>query len=335
MDALGFGSLNIDEFWEVPKGFLAAYGLKIGHEYVRDVQWFKAFYPELKNKGILRAVDPGGSAANTIAALKNMGFSTGFIGTAGKEDAMQLRLEDLGQASNLKISFAEIPSGRCLSLLCTEDPYKDRCLIILPNANDLAGSEEIDPEFVFRFRWLHLTSFVSRSPLKCQIELVRRSAGRVQISFDPGPLYCRLGIELLEPILNAAQILFVTEEELALLSGLQDTVRSAEKLTNLGIRTLIIKKGAAGIEVRDGENVFSRTPPVPSKIVDRTGAGDVVAAGFIAGLLVGADLETATELALAAASQSVQGYGRSAYPDRAIIKDLIRKKRDTRPCLLV
>ncbi len=117
MDVIGFGSLNLDEFWEAPQELLDAQGLKIGHEYVRDVEWFNNFYPVLKARGILRGVDPGGSAANMIAALKRMGFTTGFIGAAGKGDAGQLRLEELGPPPRLRILLTDIPSGRCLALL--------------------------------------------------------------------------------------------------------------------------------------------------------------------------------------------------------------------------
>jgi len=328
MDALGFGSLNLDEFWEVPKSLLEAHGLRPGYEYVRDVNWFKNLYPELKQRGIIRGVDPGGSAANMIAALRKLGFSTGFIGAAGKEDGRQLRLEDLGEPSNLKILFAGVPSGRCLALLSHEDPHKDRTLVILPNANDMAGSGEIDAEFVAQFQWLHMTSFVSPLPLQSQIRLLRRLQGRIQLSFDPGPLYCRLGIDVLKPILEATQILFVTEDELALLSGVDDASMSVKQLMNLGIRTLVIKRGAAGIEVFAEDKNYLRAPPVPSCIVDRTGAGDVAAAGFVAGLLVGADLEICVDLALAAASKSVQGYGRSAYPDRGILQEIVYKRQD-------
>ena len=329
MEAIGFGSLNLDEFWEAPQELLDAQGLKIGHEYVRDVEWFNNFYPVLKARGFLKGVDPGGSAANMIAALKRMGFSTGFIGAAGREDAKQLRLDELGSPTHLRILLTDLPSGRCLALLSREDPQRDRALVILPNANNLAGSEGIDAEFVSQFQWLHMTSFVSELPLMNQISLLRHLEGRVQVSFDPGPLYCRLGVEVLKPILQSTKILFVTEDELALLSGMNDVGRSVRQLVNLGIRIVVVKKGSAGIHVFSEERSILKAPPTPVRIVDRTGAGDVAAAGFVAGALAGADLETCVDLALAAASQSVQGYGRSAYPDKTLLRQILEKGRDS------
>ncbi len=329
MDVIGFGSLNIDEFWEVPQELLDARGLEIGREYVRDVAWFNNFYPILKVRGILKGVGPGGSAANMIAALKRMGFTTGFIGAAGKADAKQLCLHELGSPSGLRILFTDLPSGRCLALLSREDRHRDRALVILPNANNLAGSEGMDAGFVSKFRCLHITSFVSKSPLMSQINLLKQLEGKVQVSFDPGPIYCQLGVDVLSPILQSTNILFVTDEELALLSGMNDTGRGLSKLVNLGIRTVVIKKGSAGLHVFSEDRNILKAPPAPARIVDRTGAGDVAAAGFVAGLLVGADLEVCVDLALAAASKSVQGYGRSAYPDETIVREILEISRST------
>jgi len=51
LDAIGFGALNLDEFWEVPSSFLRVHGLKSGEEYVRDLEWFDRVYPRLRAQG--------------------------------------------------------------------------------------------------------------------------------------------------------------------------------------------------------------------------------------------------------------------------------------------
>ena len=60
LQAIGFGALNLDEFWEVRSEFLRTHGLVPGSEYVRDVEWFKNIYPALKAEGVLIGADPGG-----------------------------------------------------------------------------------------------------------------------------------------------------------------------------------------------------------------------------------------------------------------------------------
>ncbi len=162
LHAIGFGSLNLDEFWEVPAAFMKDYGLTAGDEYVRDVAWFKSAYRALAGEGRRVTADPGGSAANMIAALHRMGFETGFYGAAGRDDAETLRLLELGRSENLRVRLEDLPSGRCLAMIDKDDPARDRCLVILPNANDFAGSDDLDLAYFGQAQWVHLTSFVAR-----------------------------------------------------------------------------------------------------------------------------------------------------------------------------
>jgi ribokinase len=66
------------------------------------------------------------------------------------------------------------------------------------------------------------------------------------------------------------------------------------------------------------EGVFP-IEPVPVKMVDKTGAGDVYTAGFLAGLLKGWGLRSCGDFASLAASRSIGGIGRDAYPDKDLL----------------
>jgi len=325
--ALGFGSLNLDEFWEVPLQFLSDYGIEVGREYVREVEWFLAVQPRLAETGVFKGADPGGSAANMIAALKKMGFRTGFIGAAGVNDADRLRLHELGQPSDLRIITSDVPAGRCLSLICREDPDKDRALIILPNANNLAGSVNAETDFISRFQWIHMTSFVSKDPLERQVKLAQDSAGSAFISFDPGRIYCALGMTILKPILELTEVLFLAEEELLLLTESDSLEQGVEALLRVGTRLIIVKKGARGISAFSRDWSAHRAAIRPDQLVDRTGAGDVCAAGFLAGRLIGLSIEECLDLAVMAAAASLAGYGRSAYPGKYFLDEYRKMSR--------
>jgi sugar/nucleoside kinase (ribokinase family) len=316
LHAIGFGSLNLDEFWEVPRAFLKAHHLEPGQEYVRDLDWFQRVYAILHAEGVLRARDPGGSAANMIAALRRMGFNTGFYGVTGRADAPLIRLEELGPSENLKIRMVETPAGRCLALIEKGDLHRDRALVILPNANDSAGSELPEFDYFEQAQWIHLTSFVSGGPLAVQIYLVNRLSGHTRVSFDPGAVYTARGFSALEPLLTRTDILFVTAEELVALTGEPTTDKAASKLLELAIGTVVLKMGQRGIMAFETGKSYHTAGTKPHRIVDRTGAGDVAAAGFLAGLIEGIGIEGSLEIAAAAASKSIEGYGRSAYPDR-------------------
>jgi ribokinase len=315
LDVVGFGSLNLDEFWEVPTEFLREFHLEPGQEYVKDIGWFRSTYPALQERGINRARDPGGSAANMIAALRKMGFRTGFYGSAGAEDCGLLRPEELGRPEHLRIRLVDVPSGRCLALIDRDDPQRDRALVILPNANDLAGTEGPELAYFEQARWIHMTSFVSGSPLHAQIRLVEKLRGGTHLSFDPGVIYSSMGFEAMEPLLRRADILFCTEEELLAMTSESLVERSLERIFAMGIGTVVIKQGSKGLTACRPEGAFFQTA-LPARVVrDRTGAGDVAAAGFLAGVLAGMDVRKCAEIAAAAAARSIEGYGRSSYPD--------------------
>jgi ribokinase len=331
LDAIGFGSLNLDEFWEVDRTFLLVHGLEPGKEYVRDVAWFINAYPELSRQAVLKAVDPGGSASNMIAAMRRMGFATGFYGVTGEEDAASLMLHELGEPENLNVRMVAAPAGRCLALIDRDDHSKDRALVILPNANDLAAAVVPDSAYFEQARWVHFTSFVSRKPLEAQISLVERLSPEVRISFDPGAVYAPRGLDELKPILSRTSVLFVAVEELRALSGLSGVQEGAGLMLATGVTTVVVKKGAEGIEAFQADRSIHQPAIPPGEIKDRTGAGDVAAAGFVAGIIRSLPLEKSLEWAALAASRSIEGYGRSCYPEAALWESFLSTRRNSHP----
>ena len=326
LDVIGFGSLNLDEFWEVTGEFLDRYELKTGHEYVKDADWFSQVYPVLSLEGSLKAIDPGGSAANMTAALRKMGFSTGFFGAAGSDGVEKVRTEELGDEANLMIDLFDGPTGRCLCLIDCDDKNRDRCLVISPNVNDLAGSVGFDKNYFGGSRLVHMSSFVSGNPLQVQKTVASSLDTPTQLSFDPGAVYSRLGIDVLRPLLQKASLLFTTPEELVELTGFNDLDKATDTLMRIGVSTMVLKLGSRGLQCITRESAFFQEAVKPTQIVDRTGAGDVAAAGFIAGMLSGLGREQCLEFAARCASKSIEGYGRSAYPDKAFAKSFFQNQ---------
>ncbi len=303
--------------------FLSQLGLRPGEEYVRDLAWFRTVYPALEAEGVLKGVDPGGSAANMIAALFKMGFATGFYGVTGSDGEEHLALDSLGRPENLRIRRVALPAGRCLALIDRDDPKRDRALVVLPNANDLAGSEEPDIGYFQRARWVHLTSFVSPEPLVVQAGLVDRLGDSTRVSFDPGAVYVAKGLNILLPVLRRTDLLFITREELATLTSHSGIETGVTFLFEIGVKIVIVKLGPEGMMACEPGRSIYQAAIVPREIKDRTGAGDVAAAGFLAGMLESLDLEASLQLAARAASMSLEDYGRRSYPDKAFLDSAI------------
>jgi sugar/nucleoside kinase (ribokinase family) len=330
LHAIGFGSLNLDEIWEVDRAFLDAYDLRPGEEYVRDVRLYGTIHPALEAEGVLKAAEPGGSAANMIAALNKMGFTTGFYGATGTDAEEALALKSLGKAEDLRIIRVALPAGRCLALIDRADPGRDRALVILPNANDFPGSEALDFDYFRQAQWIHLTSFVSDKALAAQIRVVEQVHGSTRISFDPGALYAARGSDQLKPILIRTHLLFVTQEELETLTSRPAMEAAVDFLFDIGVGMVIIKFGAEGMRAfAPGKSVY-QPAVLPREIQDRTGAGDVAAAGFLAGIIESVGLEASLKLAAIMASKSIEGYGRTTYPDKAFFEEALSRLRGSR-----
>jgi len=325
-DCIGFGSINIDEFWEVPSEYFQLIGVSPGEEVVQDVNWFNEHYPSLETVGALKTIGPGGSAANAISALRRMGFSTGFFGAVGNDIHGKIDLEELGSYDLLRIRYTGLPSGRCLALINIEDESRDRALVIVPNANNMLDPNSLDIRYFCESNWVHLTSFVLAAPLEAQKKLVQNLPASVNVSFDPGAVYCRLGIKRLESIISRSHVLFLTEEELNMLICLDCVEKSILRLISMGVGTVVLKMGPKGIKAFQSNNTWFHEAVRPIRIVDRTGAGDVAAAGFLAGLMLSLSIIDSLALAAGAASRSIEGYGRSMYPDREYLKNFLANR---------
>jgi ribokinase len=206
-----------------------------------------------------------------------------------------------------------------------EDANRDRALVILPNANSLADSNSLDMNYFRQSDWIHLTSFVSPHPLEAQKQLLQNLSPRIKVSFDPGVVYCRLGKEDLGPIIARSNVLFVTEEELKVLTGIHETAESISELLTIGAKIIVLKLGPQGLKAFQADRSWFQEAIPPVEVVDRTGAGDVAAAGFLAGMILSLPIADCLALAAWTASRSIEGYGRSTYPDNEFLKIFLAK----------
>ncbi|MFZ3063168.1 MAG: carbohydrate kinase family protein [Actinomycetota bacterium] len=317
-DAVGLGALNVDLIFEVDDlSQLRVRGKKLeaGGEVFGTLKDFQGLLSQLEKDGRLRSRSPGGSAANTMVALSRMGFETGYIGKVGRDKEGEFILQSMEGVDTSRV-LKNDKSGMTAVLL---DKAKERTILVLPNSNDALTFDEIDLPSAKNARFLHLTSFAGDSPTEAQKELVKRVHNDVKISFDPGEIHTQKGLAKMLPVLKRSYIVFVTDRETQLLTG-EDYMDGTRELLNYGASIVVCKLGARGSYVLTREEEF-HVPPVKTKAVDKTGAGDVYAAGFLAGLLRNEHIMKCGLLATRAAAQSIKGWGREKYPDRSFLEE--------------
>jgi len=314
MDVVGFGALNVDLIYEVD---LASLGIEAGRERKGSYEDFEKLLGLLNTKGKLKAKSGGGSAANTIYALAKMGFSTGYVGKVGKDEEGEFLLRELME---MGVDVSKIKrdgkSGLCIAL---SDKKGERSILVFPYANDELSYSEVDLDYLNEAKFVHITSFLGDKPFQAQKRIAKEINTR--ISFNPGEPHMRRGIEELTPILERTFILFSSQKEIEMLTK-KDYKRGTKTLLGYGIKIAICTLGEKGSYILSRDEELE-IPTEKVKVMDTTGAGDVYAAGFLAGLLKGFSLSECANLGTKVAGQSIKGYGRQRYPDANFLQSAL------------
>jgi ribokinase len=271
IQVIGVGALNIDHIYKVER---------ILEDGETVVDWVKSF--------------PGGSAANTIYGLAKLGLSTGFCGAVGDDEEGKSLLQDFRGVGVDTSRIVVKPKAKTGSALCLSDRVGRRSLYVQPGANSLLKLDELDFGYINRAEIVHLTSFADDSQFQLSLGLILRLAGSVRLSFSPGAIYAVKGIDSLTPFLSRTQLLFVSQNELKLMTG-EDMEGGIKRCLQAGCRTVVVTLGkgkkigkiTAVSYIRDADNEYIIEPSShnPTAEVDTTGAGDAFAAGFIYGVV--------------------------------------------------
>jgi ribokinase len=198
--------------------------------------------------------------------------------------------------------------GRSGAVMGFVDEKGERALYVDPGVNDTIEFNEVNRNYTFQTRFLHLTSFVGEKSFQTQKRLVEILPENVKVSLDPGELYARKGLAALEPIIKRTFVLIPNQKELELLTKAKDYKKGAEVLLEKGVKVIAVKLGNKGCYVTNGKenhqiNRFN------VKVIDTTGAGDAFCAGFLYGLINGKSLYECGRLGNFVASRCIMKMG--------------------------
>lgn len=302
----------MDLFYEVPSLTVAGHTFEPGEEVVGDEELFTDV------SAALSGIEPlhrsgGGSAANTVYALSRMGYASGFLGVTGKDDSGRSVLQSMEGVDVTHVKRHQ-RVGVSICLLSGGE----RSIVGFPHSNDLFSFMEEDLGYLNSSKFVHLSSFSSDSALLLQKQLLHLLDETVYVSFAPGEKYARRGLRQIADMVGRSRIVFVNGREMRMLTG-KDPVEGSKALLKLGAKVIVCTLGNEGSLIVT-PNSKIRVDARRAVVVDTTGAGDVYAAGFLAGYLDGATLEVCGRIGASAAALSVSSYGRRAYPDERFLR---------------
>lgn len=290
IDVMGFGALNYDRLYIVDKMLEAG--------------------DEIAIRKIVE--DAGGSAANTIVGLARLGSKTGFIGMVGFDDEGKWIMKGF-ETDKVDTRGVSITSGARTGLVIGfVDKNGERALSVYPGANNSLEITDINLGYAKKAKLIHLSSFVRDQQFKQQIYLIKqliREAPEIEFSFSPGMIYVRKGIEKLYPIIERCRVIFLSEDEINLLTG-SEYKAACNALLKKGAKIIAVTLGVKGCYITDGnKSEFIGVSRPPKKVVDTTGAGDAFAAGFLYGLINNEDLHKCGAYGNSIAGECVTKYG--------------------------
>jgi sugar/nucleoside kinase (ribokinase family) len=253
---------------------------------------------------------PGGSSANTAAWLGHIGADVHFFGQVGDADnARHTReLEKFGVKAHLQ-SDTERSTGTIVIIVEGEK----RTMLTDRGANVIFNLDTVPQDLIAVAEYLHFTghTIIDEPKRESVVRLISRaSAHGVNVSIDPASagFISDFGVAEFLRLCDGAHILRPNEDEVRILSGLDDVEAATVKLTEL-FPLVVTTCGRDGVIVgQRGEEVV-RVPIVPIDVVDPTGAGDSFNAGLLAGLARGLSPVDAARAAVIVAAEAVTAVG--------------------------
>jgi sugar/nucleoside kinase (ribokinase family) len=309
-DVLAIGNAIVDVIADADDAFLEAQGLDKASMRLIDEAEAERLYGLM---GPGREAS-GGSAGNTAAGLAALGARAAFIGQVADDQLGAIYRHDI---RSLGVDF-ETPArsdvgatARCL-ILVTADAQ--RTMNTFLGAAQQLSTESIDLDAVRDAGILYLEGYlwdpeVPRAAMEAAIAAARE-AGR-KVAFTLSDTFCvsrhRDGFHrLLDE--QKVDILFANEAELAAMTGEADFDAGLAGLA-AKVPLLVVTRGDQGAVAVAGSDRASVSAEPIDKLVDTTGAGDLFAAGFLAGQARGLNLEQSLRLGAIAAAEVIGHYG--------------------------
>lgn len=305
----GIGNPLVDILAAIDAGGPGRHGLTLGEMHLVDAARAAALYAEI-GPGVQQS---GGSVANTIAHVGDLGLKGTFLGKVAADDLGGVFRRDmaaLGIAVPVPDQTDGTATGHCVVMVTpggerTMSTYLGACECLAPD--DLPDALPAETAILlvegYHFDTPHGAANVARA-----VELARGVGARVALTPSDPSCVERQRAAMLALIAGDCDILIGNEVELAALSGAQDPM-SALHWALEHCQTVALTRSAHGALVADGGPV-AEVPAVPvARVVDTTGAGDAFAAGFLAGIAEGADVAEAARAGAALAAQVIGHFG--------------------------
>ena len=306
MKILGIGNAIVDVICKVDENFINQNGLtKSTMKLIFDESEFKNLLNNLK----IEKTVSGGSVANSIVGIAQLGNKVGFIGKVSDDDFGSKYEEGL-KKENVEYFYSkkkeELPTGTCL-ILVTPDSERTMCTF-LGTAGKI-DENDVNSDAIRKSEIIFLEGYLwDEGEPKKAFDKAISNAKKVAMSLSDQFCVDRHKPHFLELVKNKLDVTFANEQEISSLieaKNFEEVVNFSKQLNKL----IVITRGEKGAIAIKGENIVECGVNKNLKIVDLTGAGDLFAAGFLHGYVNNLSIEESLNKGTEMSSKVIQQIG--------------------------
>jgi ribokinase len=261
----------------------------------------------------------GGKGANQAVTVARLGYPVILLGKVG-QDIFGTQLLEILSGYGVDISEVERTSGTTGTASIVVDANGENSIIVTPAAN-----LQVTPAYVESKQQILEHAGMVLTQLEVPLDTVRRLAQlcdalNVPLMLDPSPAQ-----PLDEATLSKVSWFTPNQTEARFyVDGFDGTVAALDKVSSLGVRNLILKKGSEGALIANGDGSHYRVAAIPVEAIDTTAAGDCFNGAFAVALLRGGSIKESAKFAAAAAAITVTRNGaQSSLPAREDVELLL------------
>lgn len=309
-DVYGLGNALVDMEYRVEPEDLRRFGLDKGVMTLVDVDHQSELMVYLSDRLVNRSA--GGSAANTVIALAQLGGTGFYTCKVASDELGDLYADDLranGVETNARERSEDGHTGRCLVFVT---PDADRTMATYLGITGGLGRHELVPEALEASRYLYIEGYLATSESARDAavharERARAAGVRTALSLSDPAIVANFAGPLREIIGDGLDLVFANADEACGMAGTERLEDAAEWMKGIA-GEFVITRGADGSLVWDGDSLIE-VDAEPVEPLDTVGAGDMFAGAFLYGRTRGWGHRDAARLASAEAAQLITAYG--------------------------
>jgi len=309
IDVLAVGNAIVDVIARTEDDFLNKHGLPKGGMTLIDSEWAEALY-ESMGPGTEMS---GGSAANTLAGIAQLGGTTAFCGKVRDDQLGRIFRHDIraaGATFETSAATETLPTARCLIFVT---PDAQRTMATFLGASTQLGPGDVDHARIRRARVTYLEGFLWDAPEAKQAFIdaagtARGVGGEVALSLSDPFCVERHRESFRELVDGHVDILFANGDEITSLYEVDSFEEAVDRVRG-SVRIAVLTRGENGsVVVTPAETI--EVPAVrPERVDDTTGAGDLYASGFLYAYTNGYALDQCAHLGGACAAEVISHVG--------------------------